>query len=289
MFSCFRMAAWVIGLNAILPSAAWTSEAGVVDLSKPAGESLPAITGVYWKFDEINDNQIRDSSGNVHDGTFTCPAGQAELRPGVDRSGTSGYLSGALLRPDPGTPAEARNGRVVFVLGTSQTAQNSLNMVDCDFTAGAWVKYNQLPQPDQRSVIFSKGSIESTKFGGAYGLMLERNKPGNWRIRFTVSDGERVATVASEQINPGIQVNEWNHIGVTFRFQSGADHQVTLWLNGQPIHSEATSVSPQPGDASLGARTLSVGERSTSTWFSVLDGVVDDFFITEGAHSFTAP
>lgn len=280
--------AWGLALALVAQSNAQVNP--TVHLSRPAGESLPHITGVYWKFDQAENQVVQDFSGNQYNGKIENPVNQSDdLVDGVDLSGCVGYGKGVFLLAHPDNPTEQRNGRVVFNYGTTDITVNRLNLSDTDFTIGLWFKFDRLPGKGQRAVLVSKGTIDSTKAGGNYGILLERNGQGDWRLRFTLSDGQEIANVTTPYGAVSVGQGQWNHVGVTFAFRPGDTNEATLWWNGVNIASGNPRLAPAPGDATLGARTLSVGERASSTWFSNFEGAVDDFFITEGQHPFTPP
>lgn len=283
---------------AALSMATPIASAAVIDLTKAVGESITP-DGIYWTFDE----------GTI--GTSTTPA--------TDHSsinGTPGNLQGTLNGPKSGNPppvyAEGKFGNGVHITGTSRDNldQNviwdgrtnnldasQIDMAGKDFTVGIWLKLNSFNAGSIQDVYLMERGIPV--FPGASGtqrnflsLRLTKGTSDNWVMILLVGDGVH-STVSIES---GISFRnpndlEWHHYAFTLQPIEDGKSLVQFYLDGETFGDEKTiNIQPAPIlNTEPGQKELRVGERNGSSYYSAFDGVVDDFFMTSGVHTFAIP
>ena len=271
--------------------------ADLIDLSRPVGESLSTITGIYVSADttEISGEYTitPDHTTNGYDLRLVQGEGVElpSLTTGVNRPGTSGFGNGIRLNTIQTTSGGSGNPRL-STGGGALPVENNLAMVDVSFTGGAWLNFNSLQNSSQYIVIMDRGgfNIHSGEGRGHWGLALEKNASGLWRMEFNMGDGLGTSRLFNGTFsNLGIEVQEWNHFAFTYTFDPEGDNTVHFYLNGVSVGSGTTSRNITSGDTYWVTRTFHVGDRTVSTYNSLFDGSVDDIFVTEGIHTFVIP
>lgn len=258
-----------------------------IDLSRPVDESLPSVTGVHWRFDALDggatatpDSTINGYTGHLEPGHGTAP----HLTSGVDLPGTSGYGSALRLQTAETVVGPQPNPRVY----TNLPPLNHLGMADTDFTGGAWLKLNSLLPEAQFIMIMDRGGchyLSDDPDGGHWSFYLTKEADGQWKLCFQTGDGSTNQEVAIPIAE--ITTDVWNHYGFSYRHggEGGAD-EVTLWLNGQPAGTGPFAVKITSGSSDYITRRFAAGERNTSGYLSIMDGALDDLFVTVGFHPF---
>lgn len=282
----------------------------VIDLSRPVSESLTTITGIYVTGNTLNEENVTpDSSTNGYHlkgyaGTTSNPETNPligdipTLTTGVDRPGTSGFSNAIRLS----TPATASGGPGNPKLQIAMPRENALSMVGKDFTGGIWVSFNSLLSVSSgtthRIVLMDRGgfNINNGTNRGHWGLGIERNINGQWRLVFNTGNGASTNNLISNLYTdslPPLQLDEWYHFGFTYDYNEEGDNVVTFWMNGETIGTATTSLNittlTESDSDYETTRRFVVGERAVSTYLSVFDGSVDDIFVTEGIHTFAIP
>lgn len=281
-------------LACILPFAftPFALQAEEIDLTKPVSESLPGITGIYITGDTlVTDAEtpyFPDSSGNEYHAKIDAGIGAPpSLTPGVDIPGTSGFGNAIRIERKPEDSGTTGNPRAVAAL----PEYNNLAMVATSFTAGAWIKFNSIPDEPHAVVVMDRGGRSTTtgENAGHWSFYLHQTTSGNWRMEFTQGDGistaQRTATAAT---NWQVDLLDWNHVAFTYHYISPNNASISFYLNGtllEEIPVSATLISS--GSTHWLPRRFAIGERPVSNYFSNFNGAIDDLFVTEGVHTFS--
>lgn len=272
--------------------------AAVIDLSKPVGETLTP-TGLYWKFDEGAPGAATpvatDHSGNGYDGALTVSAtnvtptyASGKFGNGVHIQRTSGSTPGNL---DPSVYwSNSASGGEAAGLDFSGTGA---------FTAGLWLKLDDYDRGANQTIyLIERGSsvFVNTAQGATqrnfFSFQLNKWTADNWTLSLLVGDG----------VNPSVSIGMGNGISFTnpndldwhhfaFSLESGDGGSVVrFYVDGQLLGTQAVDFTLAALDPTKGSeRQVRVGERSASQYLSAFNGVIDDVFITEGAHAFAIP
>lgn len=261
--------------------------ATLIDLARPVSESLPVISGVYWSGNSIASSPpyeiTPDGSANGYHGFLLTGDGSYSQTTGVDRAGTSGYGNGIRLETTATAPGGSGNPKIQVNLPSG----NALDMVATDFSGGLWVNFQSLLAGAQTVNLMNRGPwfVAGT---GHWGLNLIKDASGNWQMAFQVADGTSLATVQVEvPVSLTIATGIWHHFGFSYAYgEGGGSNVVTFWMDGVNLGSQSLSVNIAADGGST--RRFAVGERTTTGYTSVFDGVVDDVFVTQGWYGFKA-
>lgn len=264
-----------------------TQAQSVIDLSKPVGESLETITGIYYQFDSVTGTTTPDASGNNYTGNLDAGENVSlpSLTGGVNLPGASGFGTGLELY-SPST-ATGNLNRVYVNLG----ATNNLGMVATDFTAGMWLRLDSVSAGTQKIILMDRGGMNANSGvnGGQWGFFLDKDTNNEWRIGFQVGDGASYMNGYHNDLyqNLSLQNGTWHHLGFTYDYIADDDNVVTFWLNGESIGSASFNLDITSGHTNATVRRFSIGDRSTSNYFTTyFDGAIDDLFVTTGLHTF---
>lgn len=259
-----------------------------ISLAKPVAASIPALTGVYWAFDEaIGPSSVfPDASGNGYDGMPMAGNGETPtLVEGVNRPGTSGYGKAVRLKTSAAVPDPDGNPRVLANL----PVENNLGFVETSFTGGLWMRHSgEISAGTQTMILMDKGGFNTALGEGAghFCLFLNRQQ-GEVKIGFQLGDGEKNETVFSRL--PGdtdLLDGQWHHVGFNLDSATDAESAISFWVDGEPAETIPLGVRLTTGNADSATRRFCIGERVTSTYFSTFDGEMDDVFLTEGHFDF---
>lgn len=255
-----------------------------IDLSNPVSNSVGTITGIYWTNNSITtaspNNTTMDSSGNGYAGLLLVNGGTSiSSTTGVNLAGTSGYSNGIRLATNATAPGSG-NPELLVNLPTP----NNLGMVATDFTGGAWLNFDSILSSAQTITVMNRGPWNSASTG-SWGLNLLKDVDGNWQMAFQVGDG--ISKETEFMAIPSIATGEWHHFGFSYDYVNGGDNIVTFWMDGVNKGTANFSIDIETG-ITTNARRFTVGERGTTAYTSVFNGVVDDVFVTTGLYDFQA-
>lgn len=287
-----------VAVCALLGISVLPADAAVIDLSKPVDESITP-TGVYWKFDEgaagASTPVATDHSGNGYAGTLTASATGAtpvyaagKFGNGVHIQQTSGATPGNL---DPS---------VYWSNSASGATAPGLDFAAAGaFTAGLWLKLDDYKRGlNQTIYLMERGSsVFVNHTPGAtqrnfFSFQLNKWAADNWTLTLLLGDG--VNPSVSVGMGSGISFTqpndlEWHHFA--FSLESTDEGSVVrFYVDGELLGMQTVDFTLNPLDPTKGSeRHLRVGERNASQYLSAFDGVIDDVFITQGAHTFAIP
>jgi len=269
----------------LVPSSAKANEK--IDLSQPVSKSVPAITGVYWSFDELDGDSVDDGSANDYRGTLDAGNGkQPRQIPGV--TGEGGVFGSAIRLETAATePGELGNPRIYVNL----PQENRLGMTASSFTGGLWVRFDSTKaEGSQRVVLLDRGGFTmrlGVEGAGHYSLFLDRDAKGIWQVGFAAGNGSENEFALTE--TPDLGDGKWHHLGFNYLYREAGDYAVVLWLNGELLDEVAMKVEISSGHADIAVHRFFVGDRTVPSFLSLFDGAVDDVFVTEGVYDFVPP
>lgn len=133
---------------------------------------------------------------------------------------------------------DGRSGVVSFTgqAGATLNGQADLLVNNKTFTFSTWVYLNSQSTYIPGKFVFKKVDANrevSLRVGGNYGQLI-----------FRVVDNGVTYSATANATETGILPNEWNHLAITFNGAAGQGNQVKLYVNGQAIVMNTTSVFP---------------------------------------------
>lgn len=258
------------------------SKATVINLEAPVSNSItPSI--LYYSFD------------------FTVT--NAYTIPNLATTGNTYYATmaaGGFTQPTLSSNSMTNFGQAVNLLGGAKSAGTvsnpkvnipnggSLNFASTSFTLGTWIQLNEvLPTNEsQRIIIFDKGGLGFTGAdSGGFTFFVDRvtDTANIWQLKLETraGQGNGSGTVISSIANFGA-MDEWLHLGLSY---NAVTKDVVFWLNGSML-SNVSGIATNIANSTRGSV---IGERQTTSYSSVFNGQMDDFFITSDVHTFIIP
>jgi len=254
------------------------SASDLIRLSKPVSESIKP-DGIYWNFDNgtpgtSEPNPVRDESGNGFEG-FLLRGVNGELPVYVEgKFGAGIHLKGEHpTAPDP---------RVSWKVQESSAGDETrLDMSGRSFTAGAWVKFNEIKSGESQTfVVFERGIAAAGN--NAWSIRIAKPPNGKWRLRFQLSGAYQDAFGDAVNFSDG----KWHHVAISLD-QTETAGVLAFWFDGIPIREGVVVDTTIPPMNEKGRnRVFTVGERNVSHYYSDTDASVDEVFVTSGLYRF---
>ncbi len=274
---------------ALLSTSAPSAQAGVIDLSKPVGDSITP-TGVYWTFDEgtkgTHDHDAKDHSGNGYDGVLT---------PGTEGASPT-YTEGKFGN---GIQIQATSPTLldpnVFYDGTGQDV-SAIDFSGKEFTVGLWLKLNSYNEGASQTIfLVERGNSifpNSATRRNFFSFRLLKSSNDTWQLNLMIGDGEQESiSVSSSTAATGFNAPndlDWHQFAFSLKPTEGGS-LLQFYLDGESLGGEKFIDRQIAAITDDTAKRLRVGERNSSSYQSVFDGTIDDFFMTEGVHTFAIP
>lgn len=258
--------------------------AAVIDLSKPiAGSNLGSDLVLNWTFNETSGTTAANtgSGGTAYNGTLTT---SAAFPAPTFSSGHFGNGVNLLGGAKTNSSSDA-NPHVSWV--ASDTSKTALDGVASDFTAGVWVKFNEtLGTTTAQSVHLIARGRQQVGSAHAWGVRLRNINSGanwGWILDFQINGSVVAQTGLLADFNP----LAYNHVAFSFDYNETEDNNLIFYLNGDQV-GDVYSIS-QNISVSATDRKIQLGERGVSSYTTVFNGQLDDFFYANGVHTFAIP
>lgn len=258
--------------------------AQTIFINRPVSDSLTP-TGFYWNFDDWDSQgRVVDRSGNGITGTLTASAHTIPIEPQVV-GGRFGQAVGMVPGIDSATIRDvAVNGNA----GSGSDAA-ALDFYQTSFTGGLWFFLDNLTDTGgaQEVYLIGRGIPASNENFISFHMIRWKDQPSNWSLRLSLGKVGEASVLLSATALANLPLDEWNHLGFTFEYGE-TESMVTFQVNGVKVGESVSTGFALAKTSTADHRRLRVGERGVGTFYGVLDGRIDEAFLTEGAYSFSA-
>ncbi len=258
--------------------------AATIYINRPLSESMTP-NGFYWDFDHWDESgRVIDQSGNQIHGTLTASADTVPIPPTIV---AGRFGQGVKLTPGA-TPHTARDPSIYSDYSSQSPVQRALDLNATSFTGGLWLNLSALTAPatTQEVHLIERGISASADNFISFKMVRWANQPSNWTLRLSLGNGVNSAILLSSTAIAALPIGEWNHLGFTFEYGE-VSSSVTFWVNGVQLGTPVSTPYALNAIVDSEDRRLRVGERNVSSFVSVLDGTVDEAFLSAGAHQFS--